>query len=364
MKIAVFSDSYLPGVGGTENAVLNFCKELATDNEVMLFVPSYKKAFNDNQFQFKTVRIKSVFLTKNDSVAFPNHCKSILKEFNPDIVHTMTLGPITKFAIKYAVKNKIKTVSTVHTKYLYCYERATHLKLVSKLIVNFFAKSLNNSDIVCSVSHDMAKELNKYGVNKDVVVIKNGGIKRNNAFTKTEHKIFTCLFVGLIIKYKNIKFSIDALKIVKQKGYDFIFNIVGDGQDRKYFEKYVKKNGLSENIKFLGRTLDAIKLDKIYAESDLFLFPSIFDNDPLVICEAGNMGTPSLVIENTGAQERLIDNVNGFVSKNDLNDFAEKIIYLMNNKELLQKAGFNARNLFSSWQENKKEYINIYNILL
>lgn len=367
MKIAVFSDSYLPGVGGTENAVLNYCKELSIDNEVVLFVPYYKKEFSDNQFKFKTVRIKSLCLTKNDSMAFPKLCKKTkqtLKEFKPDIVHTMTLGPVSKFAIKYAVKNKIKIVSTVHTKYMFCYLRATHSKLLSKIIVKSFAKSLNKSDIVCAVSNDMAKELNSYGIKKNVTVIKNGGIKRNNTFIKTENKTFTCLFVGLVIKYKNIKFSIDALKLIKQKGHNFIFNIVGDGPDKKYFEKYVLKQGLSENVKFLGRITDSKKLDEIYADSDLFLFPSVFDNDPLVVCEAGNMGTPSLVLKDTGAQERLIDNVNGFVSDKNINSFSDKIIYLMGNKQLLKDAGINAKNLFTSWKENKEEYLELYKKLL
>ncbi len=366
MRIAIFSDSYLPGVGGTENAVLYYCKELAIDNEVVLFAPTYKKPFSDD-FNFRTIRIKSKQITKNDSVALPNLCKKTkeaLKEFKPDIIHTMTLGPIFKYAIKYAKKNKIKVVSTVHTKYLYCYKRAIHIPLLAKIIVHSFAKYLNNADCVCSVSHDMQNELKSYGLKKEIVVIKNGGIRRNNSFVKSENEIINFLFVGLIIKYKNIKFTIDALDIVKKKGYNFIFNIVGDGQDRKYFEKYVAKKQLSDCIKFLGRTTDSKKLDKLYAENDLFLFPSVFDNDPLVVCEAGNMGTPSLVIEGTGASERINDGENGFTSKYGVEDFAEKIIYFINHRDKLKDAGKEAKNLFTSWQDNKKEYLTLYKKLL
>lgn len=37
MKIAIFTDSFLPGVGGTENAVLNYAAELSKTEEVIVF---------------------------------------------------------------------------------------------------------------------------------------------------------------------------------------------------------------------------------------------------------------------------------------------------------------------------------------
>lgn len=367
MKIAIFIDNFLPGVGGTENAVFNYANIMYIDNEVMIFAPDYHRDFDDGKFPFKVVRVKSIALTKNDNLSLPkyhNIIKKRLLEFKPDIIHTETLGPIAVFGIKYGKKKNIPVVSTVHTKYLYCYNHAIHIPFISKIIVRHFAKKLNKSDIVSTVSHDMINELNNYGVKKEIIVVKNGGVKRNNNFEKNTNDKFTCLFVGLVIKYKNIKLSLDALKKVKDNGKDFIFNIVGDGQDRKYFEKYVKKLGLQNQVKFLGRITNSEKLDKIYSETDLFLFPSIFDNDPLVICEAGNMGTPSLVLENTGASERIINNQNGFISKNNIDEFANRIIELMDNKELLIQVGNNSKNLFTTWQENKDEYVKIYTKLL
>lgn len=367
MKIAIFSDNYLPGVGGTENAVVNFALALSGENEVLVIAPDYNQKFDDSVYPYKTVRIFSKAVSKNDSCALPfldKRCKRILKEFKPDIVHTMTFGPVSSFGINFALKNNIPTVSTVHTKYRFCYRRSTHLKILSEIILRSFARKLNGVDCVYTVSKDMIKELESYGVKKEIKVIKNGGIRRNNTFEKTNNTKFTFLFVGLVVKYKNIKFSLDALKKVKDKGNDFIFNIVGDGQDRKYFEKYVDKIGLNENVRFLGKITDSKILDRIYAQSDLLLFPSVFDNDPLVVCEAGNMGTPSLTVAKTGASERIVDGKNGFISNYSLEDFTNKITELMKDKEKLISAGENAKKLFTTWEQNKKEYLEVYKEVL
>ena len=70
-KIAIFTDSFVPGVGGTENAVLRYATELSRDNEVIVVAPQFKKGFDDGQFPFKVIRAKSLKVTANDRWALP-----------------------------------------------------------------------------------------------------------------------------------------------------------------------------------------------------------------------------------------------------------------------------------------------------
>mgnify|MGYP002728972828 FL=1 len=67
------------------------------------------------------------------------------------------------------------------------------------------------------------------------------------------------------------------------------------------------------------------------------LFPSVFDSDGLVVCEAGNMGTPSLTLEGTGASERITDGVNGFTAPNSVEEYAAKIISVMSDRQNLRR---------------------------
>lgn len=371
MRIAVFTDNFLPGVGGTENAVLNYATELSETDEVAVFTPDYKGVLTDGydeKFPFKVVRCKSHKLTKNDFLARPKSDKkfiSALNAFKPDVVHCQTLAPISNFAAAYAKKHGLPLVFTAHTKYRFCYLNSLKSKMLANLAVRVISKGIKRADAVCTVSRDMANELRSYGVKGDITVIKNGGVARNNKFVKPDTGALNFLYVGLVIKYKNVGFTLNALSLAKKRGLtDFTFNVVGSGPDVKGFKKRAAKLGIGDNVKFLGSITDTAALDKIYAESDLLLFPSVFDSDGLVVCEAGNMGTPSLTLADTGASERITDGVNGFTAPHSTEGYAEKLVSVISDKQNLRRVGENAKHLFTDWGANVAQYKKIYTELL
>lgn len=365
MKIALFTDSFLPGTGGTENVVLRLGTELAKEHEVVVFAPDYHRPCDESKFPFKVVRAKSIKLTNNEMWAMPAICrktKKAIKEFKPDIVHSHTQGMLTEFANNYAKKNNIPSLCTSHTKYKYCFDSVVGIPLIVNAVIRRVVRRLKNADKACAVSYSMVEELKSYGLKKPVTVVRNGhnlvGLERK-AYKKNDK--FTMLFVGLIVDYKNIDFSLLALKELKKVRNDFFFNIVGDGLHRKRFEKRVVELGLQDNVKFWGRITDRNKLFEIYANSDAMLFTSIFDTDGLVLLEAAEAGTPSIVLKGTGASERYTDGETAFIAENDIKSLVQKIIYLMDNPEEVERVGKNALNVFVPWGEIAKEYVAIYN---
>ena len=62
--------------------------------------------------------------------------------------------------------------------------------------------------------------------------------------------LFTTL--GRLDNNKNQILLLKAAKLVKQYRDDFEINILGDGEERKKLELFIKENNLSENIKILG----------------------------------------------------------------------------------------------------------------
>lgn len=362
LKIAIFTDSFLPGCGGTENAVHCFAKEMNKFCEVKVFAPDYHKDCSINT-DYEVVRLKSIRATENDYCIIPKLFKKTreeLDDFVPDIIHVQTLGLGARIAAKYAMQKDIPIVYTVHTKYSYCYKHSLKSALLAKFVMKVLSSPLKSADRIFTVSSSMLDEIRGYGINKQVSVIKNGMAEGLNVSEKQKNQKFTMLFVGMLIKYKNLDFSLKVLKELKNRGRDFEFRLIGEGHDRKRFEKIVKKEGLSDNVRFLGRITDRESLASHYSLADLFLFPSIFDNDPLVVCEAGLRLLPSFVIENTGASERIIDGISGFTAKNDVCAFADKIEYLMDNPEFLKIVGKNSAKLATPWKENAKAYLSAY----
>ena len=65
--------------------------------------------------------------------------------------------------------------------------------------------------------------------------------------------------------------------------------------------------GLSERIRFAGALRDRDLLRQIYAASDLFVLPSVYDNAPLTVREAASCGCPSALITGSNAAEGIMD---------------------------------------------------------
>ena len=373
MKIAIFTDSFLPGIGGTENAIFRLAVALSKKHEVMICAPSYGDEKFDETLPIKVARTKSLKVSKNDRWAFPDispEFKKAVEDFAPDILHCHTVGTTCGFANRYGKKHGVPVVYTVHTKFRYCYMHVLKSKLLTEILIKHCFRRVNKADGVTSVSNAMIDELKSYGVKLKVNVVRNGADvcrKENGEFEEIKripHDKFTMLSVGLVIGYKNIGFTLDALKKVKEKRDDFIFYVVGRGPHEKRFKKQAERLGLNGNVVFTGAICDKEKLAEMYLKSDLLLFPSIADSDGLVKSEAAARGVPLLGIKNTGVAERIEDGVSGFVSENSVDDYAKRILDIMDGGYDLVKIGFKERDLFPSWDESAEDYVKVYNRLI
>ena len=101
--------------------------------------------------------------------------------------------------------------------------------------------------------------------------------------------------------------------------------------------------------------------------SDLFFFPSVYDNSPLVVREAASMALPSLLVSGSNAADVITDSVNGFTADETPEAMAKKIEYIFAHPGLLENAGKNACELCVSWEETVlkagekyREIINFY----
>ena len=356
MKVAIFTDSFLPGIG----------------DEVMVVAPNYPKKNDDGSYPFKVVRFKSLPVTGNDMWAMPAlsfKAKKAIDKFAPDIIHCQHWGMTCGYAAKYAKKHGVPLLFVIHTKFDYCYKHAFgSFSPIPFFMIKNGVRRLKKADAVCTVSYAMSKTLDSYGYKKPVTVIKNG-VNRNNFNAEKRKKAtddpFVFLFVGLIISYKNIAFSLRALAEVKKVRNDFTFYLVGKGPHVKKFKRLAAKLKLSDNVVFTGPITDRIVLSEKYAQADLFLFPSVFDNDGLVIMEAAANGTPSLVLKNTGSAERITDGESGFFSEPTEKAYAEKILYLMEHRNQLYCISDGGKMPeYAPWIDTVKEYKKLYASLL
>ena len=134
---------------------------------------------------------------------------------------------------------------------------------------------------------------------------------------------------------------------------DYRLLIVGDGYNEKEVLKYAENLHFPEgSLRFLGKIMDRDLLSGVYLNADLFFFPSVYDNSPLVVREAASLGVPSLLTEGSNSAEAVEKNVSGFVAKENKVAMYGEILRVFHTEGLLEKVGEGAKKYVAKpWEE-------------
>ena len=136
---------------------------------------------------------------------------------------------------------------------------------------------------------------------------------------------------------------------------------IGIGQDEDELKRRIKENDLEDNIILCGKITDRKILASYLARSDLFLFPSLYDASSLVQIEAASQKTPTVFLRGSATSATVTENVNGYISENSVEAFAEKIVEIFSKPEEYAKICENAYNdLYVSWDKAVEKAYNDY----
>ena len=377
LKIGFFIDTFFPMIDGVIMVVDNYAKRLSKIADVTVFCPYQKdKAFEDN-FSYKVVRCKSVRMPGSDYCCgipkMDSKFKKAVKNANLDLVHIHSPFGVGKIGVNYAKKHNIPCIATLHSQYKQDFYKATHLKGLTNILLNIAMSTFNKCDICWGVNSEIASLYkNEYRL-KAPASVQNNGTELTLFENKSEAEEFVnakfnilpdehvLLFVGRIIELKNVFFIADSLEKVKKSGIKFKMLYVGSGPDEHRLKEHVEKLGLTDNVIFCGKITDREEMCKIYRRADIFLFPSLYDASSLVQIEAASQKTVSLFIKGAKTAGTITENVNGFLSENSVDSFADKIIEILSDENLLNTISENAyRDLYLSWDKAVENAYNDY----
>jgi len=185
----------------------------------------------------------------------------------------------------------------------------------------------------------------------DVMICPNGIPVVEHKTRTRENVVPRMLFLSNLIESKGVIILLDALKILKDKGYSFICDFVGGETaeiDADRFQKEVEERGLNELAIYSGRKYGEEK-ENSFAQSDIFVFPTYYENEcfPLVILEAMQFGLP-VVTTNEGAIRDIIKNgENGYISeRKNPSLLADCLEHLLENPETITLIGKNNEEKF------------------
>ena len=284
-------------------------------------------------------------------------------------------------ALKMAKKRGIPLVATFHSKYRDDFKRVIPNKQVVDYLVSRVVKFYESVDEVWVPQASVGETLRSYGYRGEFEVVDNGtefadvhvtdsdklGAKKE-LFLREDEPLL--LFVGQHIWEKNVKLIIEALALVKDMPYHALF--VGEGYAKEEMLALAEKLGLSGNkdyrrdkVTFFGAVKSRELMKTIYTASDLFLFPSQYDNAPLVVREAASLGTPSLVTRGSNTAEVICDGFNGFLADNDVSAFAMRLRYILERPVIITWAASGAaQTLVRPWDDIAAEVLDRYRHLI
>lgn len=368
MKIAIVGQ-FPPHIGGVGVHIHNLAKELVKKgHEVYVITYPHKDIKDiDGIDGIHVIGTKGINIPGLRGLMFGINAKKELKKLiqkeDIDIIHGHYLFPAGWATIKAGKASNTKTYITAHGSDMFeMYKKQRFMRPILK-------KVLKDADVVLAVSESLKKEIistNIKGIKEKTKIHWNSvdinKFKGNNEYLfkkelANKFKIARdkpiILFVGNIIKRKNVDLIIEAKKQTKT---DCNLVIVGDGPLlNKLKEKVVREeeNGELANVYFTGSRKD---IEKVIPSADLLILPSFSESFGLVLIEALACEKPVIGSNVGGIKEIITEDVGLLIDPYDSEDLAIAIDKILGNEELKNKFITNARKRAKKFSEIKIPY--------
>lgn len=280
--------------------------------------------------------------------------ESILKNFEPDIIHAHTIGFDSEIGVWFKERLGIPLVVTTHGS-------DTSLPIM-KSKFKLMKSWCDKIDVIVAVSSALKKRLELCDTKTSIKVIMNGFLFNFDSKTIKKNEL-SVIQVGNLIKQKCTDVTIKAFAKIKKKYPSAILKIIGDGPEKKSLEDLCDKMGVSENVFFLGKLANSNVLEEM-KKSQFFCMPSVREGFGIVYLEAMSSGCISIGTLGEGIEDLIVDGVNGFLVPpyNDESIF-EKIEKCLNDSQMSIRVANNAissaRNF--TWNNNALNYIELFN---
>lgn len=408
MRIGLFTDTYHPASNGVVVVVDMARRELEKlGHEVYIFAPdgsamnSRKKMPHDPHI----IRLPAIQYDMQLSLFLPSKLLNKIRKLKLDVIQFFTPAQIGLMAV-FAARKTGAVLIGKHTTdtyefskdyramalsyffaglfaplffklsptqkktfvklYLTPVDRESEEKYTQRLIAGLMSLLYANCDGVIAVSHKSAKQLETFAkrnnseLNLQVIP---DGVNILPAPTKSNVEKFSDKFnikkddeiilnFGRMAEEKNLTLLIEMLPELLKTHPQAKLLLAGDYVYRETLEKIASKSPVAERIIFTG-LYKRDELSTICAVAKVFAFPSLTDTQALVLNEAAGQKLPIIMCD-TNVNEVFRENENGFVAKNNPQDFAEKVGKILDDEKLRKKFGERSRELATKLSESEQ----------
>lgn len=350
MRVGIFSESYRPLINGVSTSVDTLVAELErAGHTVYIFTSRFPRYEDDRPGVYRFPSVNSV-VEPDYVIPIPisRHIETAIPKLKLDIIHSQSPFFLGLVARRVARRAGIPLVSTNHTLYT---EYTHYIPFVPRgtmrnLTIKWMSWYYNECDWVFAPSAFTRKLLvNEYRVRKPVSVVPTGipeppyvlattrAIKENLRIPGDARVL---LYVGRLAKEKNLDLLLDAFAQILSSAGNVYLVIAGSGNNAARLKGRTEQLCIDEFVRYTG-FLDRTRLDPLYKAADVFVYPSMTETQGLAVGEALAAGTPCVVVNGGGAPETVTNGVDGFLVRDDVQEFASAVLKLLDDDILRRK---------------------------
>ena len=374
LRIAVVSETWPPEVNGVALTLSRLVQQLSQRNHtIQLIRPRQDK----NEQEADATGWSELLLRGLPIPRYPQlklglpSKKALIKAWShqrPDLIHIATEGPLGWSAVQAAHTLRIPVTSDFRTNF-HSYSKHYGMGWLSKPIVAYLRKFHNRTACTMVPTRALQTQLSASGFQNLRVVgrgvdthIFHPGL-RGQAFRNTwqaDDSTIVLLSVGRLAAEKNLDLIVGTYKAMQDAGRSVKLVFAGDGPYRGVLQSQCP------DAIFMGMCSHT-QLALLYANADLFLFPSLTETFGNVTLEALACGTPVLAFDCAAASELVVDGLNGWLVRSESpEDYIQKALTITASTTDLNRARqFNGdRSSQWDWQEIANQVEKIFRMTL
>ncbi|MGA9538101.1 MAG: glycosyltransferase [Desulfobacterales bacterium] len=355
----MFTNTYLPHVGGVARSVRFFAEDLIDlGHRVLVVAPTFSDDKETSGKQPEVLRVPAIqqFNGSDFSVRIPLplYVDQEIEQFVPDVVHSHHPFLLGDAAVRVARKRTLPLVFTHHT----LYEQYTHyVPIDSDKLKNFVIRLATMYANLCSrvvaPSRSIARLLLDRGVSRPIEEIPTGvnvssfAAGNGKRFRRDSHLpegAPVIGHVGRLAPEKNLSYLAEAVSIFLEKAPKAHFLVIGDGPSQAEIKQIFADRHLEDRLHLTGEA-SGNRLRDAYGAMDLFVFSSKSETQGMVLVEAMAAGKPVIALDASGSREVIRDGENGRLLPGDASteNFAEAIREFHSKPELARDWSSGAR---------------------
>jgi glycosyltransferase involved in cell wall biosynthesis len=341
MKILHVSACWRPSICGFAPLIENTSKYLKSKGHKILLLTTVQQSIQSEDFDIYTVPIFFNFFRMNPIVF---RLKSKLKALENDYDIILLHSYIYEMNFRILLFRKLNIVKKPVILYFhggldtrmnpYIHWTIRFGKTIYDATLGKFI--FRNADMIISVSkEDIPLISSRFKIPYAAIEYIPNPVNVDNF--QTPHSQKSVIFIGRLVYWKGVHFFKKILETIPE---DVEFRIVGDGVLSEVVRKLSKEY---PNLKWSGNIPHNQVINQL-AVSDIFVLPSLTEAAPYSCLEASAAGIPTIAFSVGDIPNILPDSCGFRIQPYDIDDFCEKLRYLLDNEMIRKEMGKNARN--------------------